>query len=136
MTFIGLGIIIYLPLQAATIQTIILLSVLEPSLQSQQDAISIYDARFSHARDALSATENSIGYIGCPDLDSETRSYYYFLAQYALMPIVVDDRLNKTRILGNFPSELCDISSIDLEQNNLLIVQEYGDGIFLLESGE
>ena len=136
MQLIGLGIIVYLSLQVATLQTVILLSSSNLDPQVQQDEISLYEARFSRIKDDLRSVNGVIGYLGCPDLDTTIMTYHYFLTQYVLAPISIDDNLDNVLVLGNLPPELCDISSINLKQNNLSIKREYGNGLFLLEHGD
>jgi hypothetical protein len=132
MQLIGVVIIVYLSLQVVTIQIVILLATPSSSLKMQEDNISRYDARFSQVKDDLSSTKNALGYLGCQNQDIDTMTYHYFLTQYALTPVIIQDSTDKALILGNFPSELCSMSSINLAQNNLTIVKEYDDGIFLL----
>jgi hypothetical protein len=129
---LGIGIIVYLSLQVATIQIVILLTAPSSNLNIQENAISSYDARFSQVKDDLRTTSNAIGYLGCQVQDEDTMTYYYFLAQYAITPIILHDSIDKPLVLGNFPAEICTINSISLEQKHLSIVAEYDDGIFLL----
>ena len=64
-----------------------------------------------------------IGYIGRP----EDSVGHYYLAQYALAPLVVDFSLNHRIVVGNFPTAP--------PQNlpaNLKVVRDFGEGVLLL----
>lgn len=79
------------------------------------------DLRFAEIKAAL-PTRGVVGYIGAPadPIDS------YYLAQYALAPLVVEHSLNHPLILGNFPS-----SSPQLPEN-LEVLRDFGHGVLLL----
>ena len=64
-----------------------------------------------------------IGYFG-PSGDSVG---HYYLAQYALAPIVVDHSANHAIVIGDFPN-----SQPVLLPGNLRVLEDFGDGLFLL----
>jgi hypothetical protein len=79
-------------------------------------------ARFVALREAL-PQRGVIGYIGRP----EDSVGHYYLAQYALAPLVVDFSLNHRIVVGNFPTTP--------PQNlpaNLKVVRDFGQGVLLL----
>lgn len=65
-----------------------------------------------------------IGYLGETG-DSATPDYY--LAQYALAPLVVDHSPDHPIVIGNFPSS----QPADIPPN-LRLVQDFGNGVLLL----
>ncbi|MBK8901886.1 MAG: hypothetical protein IPM53_11920 [Anaerolineaceae bacterium] len=134
--FVALGIIFYLSLQTATVQTAILLDSVLSMPQSGKDAISLYETRFMEVRTKLRSGPEAVGYISCPELDADQNSYHYFLTQYVLTPTIIKNDLDHELILGNFPSELCNIGAMNLEQNNLSVIQEFDDGIVLLKRSQ
>jgi hypothetical protein len=78
--------------------------------------------RFAALRDAL-PQRGVIGYIG----QSKDSVGHYYLAQYALAPLVVDSSPNHSLVVGNFPNTL--------PQNlpgNLKLLRDFGNGVLLL----
>jgi hypothetical protein len=79
------------------------------------------DLRFAELK-ALLPEHGVVGYIG----DSNDATADYYLAQYALAPLVVEHSLNHPLIVGNFPA---------LPQStghNLRIIRDFGNGVLLL----
>ncbi len=64
-----------------------------------------------------------IGYLG--DANPSAKPDYY-LAQYALAPLVVDPSSNHTIVIGNFPS-----SPPAEIPPNLQLLQDFGNGVLL-----
>jgi len=79
------------------------------------------DLRFAELKTML-PQRGVVGYIGAP---ADSIGYYY-LAQYALAPLVVDHSLNHPLIIGNFPS------SPPVIPQNLRILRDFGNGVLLL----
>ncbi|MGE5056012.1 MAG: hypothetical protein ACM3WP_17775 [Acidobacteriota bacterium] len=78
--------------------------------------------RFAALREAL-PQRGVIGYIG----QSQDSVGHYYLAQYALAPLVVDFSSDHRIVVGNFPSAP--------PQNlpaNLKLIRDFGDGVLLL----
>lgn len=83
------------------------------------------DQRFAAAKLALPA-RGIIGYVG-ENGDSSLPDYY--LAQYALAPLVVDRSIQHKFVIGNFPSGREPASLPGLRK-----IQDFGNGIVLLTS--
>jgi len=81
------------------------------------------DERFARLKTRLPA-QGIVGYIGEAG-DSATPDYY--LTQYALAPLVVDDSTDHALVVGNFPS-----SQLPKIPQNLRLVDDLGDGVLLL----
>jgi hypothetical protein len=81
------------------------------------------DQRFAAVKTRLPAT-GVIGYIG-ESGNSSIPDYY--LAQYALVPLVVDRSTHHAIVIGNFPlSQPSDLPP------NLRLVEDFGGGVLLL----
>ena len=63
-----------------------------------------------------------VGYVGAPADSIEC----YYLAQYALAPLVVDRSPNHPLIVGNFPSSPSQVPE------NLEVLRDFGNGVLLL----
>jgi hypothetical protein len=79
-------------------------------------------ARFVALREAL-PQRGVIGYIGRP----EDSVGHYYLAQYALAPLVVDFSPNHRIVVGNFPT-----TPPENLPANLNVLRDFGDGVLLL----
>lgn len=83
------------------------------------------ERRFAVLKSELPA-QGTVGYIG-ESGDSALPDYY--LAQYALAPLVVDHKPNHPLVIGNFStSSMRDVPS-GLEE-----IKDYGDGIVLFRN--
>ena len=82
------------------------------------------DQRFAALKVALPA-RGVVGYIG--ESSALARGDYY-LAEYALAPLVVDDSTNHRIVIGNFPS----LGSVPFAAKNLQLVKDFGNGVLLL----
>jgi len=81
------------------------------------------DLRFAGLKAAL-PTEGVVGYTG----SSADSIGYYYLAQYALAPLVLDHSLNHPLIVGNFPFAAPQLPA------NLEVLRDFGNGVLLLAS--
>jgi hypothetical protein len=79
------------------------------------------DQRFAAVK-ALLPQRGIIGYIGEPG--ALARGDYY-LAEYALAPLVVDDSLSRPLVLANFPDSPLPMPA------NLQLVKDFGNGVAL-----
>jgi hypothetical protein len=87
------------------------------------DEVSVRsDRRFAALKELL-PDHGVVGYIG----DSGDATADYYLAQYALAPLVVEHSLNHPLIVGNFPS-----SPPQLAEHHLRIIRDFGNGVLLL----
>ena len=82
------------------------------------------DQRFAALKAVLPA-RGVVGYIG--ESSALARGDYY-LAEYALSPLVVDDSTNHRLVIGNFPSS----GSVPSSVKNLQLVKDFGNGVLLL----
>ena len=90
-------------------------------------SVSQYERRFDGLRKSLPAS-GVVGYLG------DENSYglpNYFLAQYALAPLIVDHSPDHALVVGNFVSS--SLSSVRNRPPDLIVVQDFGDGVCLLE---
>jgi hypothetical protein len=98
-----------------------------PTRVTADDISRRSDLRFAALKARLPAN-GVIGYIGETG-NSATPNYY--LAQYALAPLVVDDSPDHAIVIGNFPS-----SSPSRIPQNLRLVENFGDGVLLFAAKE
>jgi hypothetical protein len=85
------------------------------------------DQRFALLKARL-PVDGVVGYIGSSG-DSATPDYY--LTQYALAPLVVDNSSDHAIVIGNFPS-----SQAPRTPQNLRLVEDFGNGVLLLAGEE
>ena len=90
---------------------------------SREDVAKRSDQRFSAVKAALPGY-GVVGYIGEPGTPALAD---YYLAQYALAPLVLDRSPNHALVLGNFPDE----SAPATPSGDLRLVQDFGDGVLL-----
>jgi hypothetical protein len=81
------------------------------------------DERFAALRAALPAT-GVVGYIGG---SGGPAVGHYYLAQYALAPLVLDDSPNHSLVIGNFPPYLPARAPSEKRE----LIKDFGDGVFL-----
>ncbi len=99
-----------------------------------QDAVSVYLRRFEPLRPIL-AREETVGYFcglspAALKTDAQALAGYY-LAQYALAPVIVANDLDRRVVVGNFgPGR---VSPEGLRRFGLTAVRNLGNGVFLLE---
>ncbi|HKU26558.1 MAG TPA: hypothetical protein VJQ54_13870 [Candidatus Sulfotelmatobacter sp.] len=92
-----------------------------PGTQDPADTAQQFDQRFAAVRSAL-PKRGVIGYIG----QTENGLPQYYLAQFALAPLVVDHSPNHSIVIGNFSASLPkDVPG------NLELVRDFGSGVFL-----
>jgi hypothetical protein len=80
------------------------------------------DQRFAALKAALPGN-GVVGYIGEPGAPALAD---YYLAQYALAPLVLDHSTNHPLVVGNFPASPAPALSGDLQ-----LVMDFGDGVQL-----
>lgn len=85
------------------------------------------DQRFASLKAAL-PTRGVVGYIGEPGV-AGTADYY--LAQYALAPLVVDHSENHPLVIGNFPDR-----PNEPPPPNMKLVRNFGNGVILFSNEE
>jgi hypothetical protein len=96
-----------------------------PSLrQDQEEAAQRMGHRFDSLRTVL-PQRGVIGYIG----QKEDGVKQYYLAQYALAPLVIDHSPNHPIVIGNFPT-----STPTELPDNLQLVHDFGGGVLLFAS--
>jgi len=92
-----------------------------PRGQIPDDVARRSDLRFAALKAALPA-EGVVGYVG----SSADSIGYYYLAQYALAPLVLDHSVNHPLIVGNFPASAPQLPA------NLEVLRDFGHGVLLL----
>jgi len=80
------------------------------------------DQRFSALKAAL-PERGVVGYVGEPGTPALAD---YYLAQYALAPLVVDLSPNYPLVIGNFPTTPTGSTSNDLQ-----LIRDFGGGVLL-----
>jgi len=83
------------------------------------------DQRFASLKGAL-PHEGIVGYVG----DSGAPPGQYYLAQYALAPLVVEYSANPEWVVGNIPKNHPDPAAIE----QLELVRDFGDGVVLFRN--
>lgn len=94
----------------------------KPAHNVLDDIAARSDDRFAPLKAHLS-TEGVIGYIG---ESGQSSLPDYYLAQYALAPVVVDHATNHAIVIGNFPHSAPSEIPPDLK-----LVQNFGNGVLL-----
>jgi len=82
------------------------------------------DQRFAPLKGAL-PTHGAVGYVGEAGAPVDVLSDYY-LTQYALAPLVVENSTNHPLVIGNFPR-----SKPSQVPDNLTMIRDFGNGVFL-----
>ena len=95
---------------------------------SGADTQSLYDKRFDDLRKML-PKHGVVGYFGDSQTDQPGVAHYY-LTQYALAPLVVDNSIDHHFVVGNF----ADPNSTVPMNHDLVLVRDFGNGVILLEN--
>jgi len=82
------------------------------------------DRRFAALKAAL-PQHGTVGYVGETGAPVNVLSDYY-LTQYALAPLIVDDSTNHPLVVGNFPH-----SPRSQPPDNLNLIKDFGNGVLL-----
>ena len=93
-----------------------------PARLHSDDIQTRSDQRFADVKAAL-PQQGIVGYIG----DSNSPADYY-LAQYALAPLVLDNSLNHSFIVGNFSTSP---APQNLPTAHLHLLKDFGNGVLL-----
>jgi hypothetical protein len=91
-----------------------------PGYPSTDDVAKRSDQRFAALKAAL-PPRGVVGYVG----DSSDPVADYYLAQYALAPLVIDHSPNHALVIGNFPA------SLHASVEHLQLVTDFGNGVLL-----
>jgi hypothetical protein len=84
------------------------------------------DQRFAMLKTALPA-RGVVGYIGEPGIPALSD---YYLAQYALAPVVIDHSTNHALVVGNFSPQ----STPGALPPGLHLINDFGGGVFLFSN--
>lgn len=95
-----------------------------PARLHTDDIAQRSDQRFATLRAAL-PPRGIVGYVGA---SGNAALGDYYLAQYALVPLVVDHSPNHPLVVGNFPVSLPPTSP---PSGHLQLVKDFGDGVLL-----
>ena len=104
------------------LSTIRILSESPASSHLRDDSVELRsDQRFAALRAAL-PQHGILGYIGNSGDPAD-----YYLAQYALAPLVVEHSPNHALVVGNFTGS----QPRDMSPNHLQLVKDFGNGVLL-----
>jgi len=92
---------------------------------ASDDVAQRSDQRFAAVKAALPAT-GVLGYLG---ESGNTGTADYYLAQYALAPLIVEHSLNHPFVIGNFPT-----AKPASFPPNLQLITDFGNGLLLLRN--
>jgi hypothetical protein len=82
------------------------------------------DRRFAALKAAL-PPQGTVGYVGESGAPVDVLGNYY-LTQYALAPLVVENSVKHPLVIGNFPK-----SPPSQPPDDLRVIQDFGDGVLL-----
>ena len=105
---------------------------LDPS-QIGRDGLTLYEKRFEGLKVML-PPHGVVGYISDvqPDqvlVDADATAHYY-VAQYALSPVVLDNSYEHPLVVGNFHAPLAD-SAVISAIRNMTLRKDFGQGVIL-----
>jgi hypothetical protein len=100
----------------------------------RNDEVTAYEARFDCIRNAL-PKNGVIGYGTSQQIrdDWTTFYYHYYLTQYTLAPLVVQDSTQEPLVIGNFPDKLEMSGKVPSSRTSL--IEDCGTGVLLLRGG-
>jgi len=99
--------------------------VLNATTPAADDVAQRSDQRFAALKAALPA-RGIVGYIG---ESGNTGTADYYLAQYALAPLIVEHSPDHTLVIGNFPT-----ARPASFPSHLQLVTDFGNGVLLLRN--
>jgi hypothetical protein len=99
--------------------------ILNATTPAVDDVAQRSDQRFAALKAALPA-RGAVGYVG---ESGNTGTADYYLAQYALAPLVIENSADHTLIIGNFPTA----KPVSFP-SNLQLVTDFGNGVLLLRN--
>jgi hypothetical protein len=99
--------------------------VLNATTPATDDVAQRSDQRFAALKAALPA-RGIVGYIG---ESGNTGTADYYLAQYALAPLIVEHSPNHALVVGNFPT-----ARPASFPSNLQLASDFGNGLLLLRN--
>jgi hypothetical protein len=111
-------------LAVSLLSSLQLFKLMREPLPPDQDAL--YLARFDGIKKAL-PTRGVVCYVTASD-DSFTAKKNYFLAQYALAPLVVRTASDCDPLIGDFPASV----TPPLDSRRFVVLRNFGNGLTLL----
>jgi hypothetical protein len=94
---------------------------------SVRDGGAQADQRFSELRRTL-PERGVVGYLGEP---TETGLKDYYLAQYALVPLVIEHSQKSQLVIANFPASVQDSRPLE-PPDDFVTLKNFGNGVLLL----
>ena len=91
------------------------------------DVDNLYLNRFTSIKSSLPA-RGAVCYVPSPDNSFQTKKGY-FLAQYALAPLLLRANADCEPLIGDFPDGA---GPAPLDRQHLVVVYDFGDGLLLL----
>jgi len=125
------GLAITVLMSAALLSSYALLKRTRPLPQSAgRDEVSAYEVRFVRLKQFLPGN-GTVCYV--PDYtSSETAKKDFFLARYALAPLVVRNVPDCDPLIGDFPSR----APASALSNKYTVLEDFGNGLLLLKRNE
>jgi len=127
-TRVKLGVLLLLILTALLNNLFFVRLTRSPSTPFGQDDVSPADERFAQLKTDLPA-RGVVGYIS-DETDVNERTKKYYLAQYALAPLIVVNNTNQPLVIGDFNKE----ESAGSE--NLVLLKRFENGVVLFRQPE
>lgn len=121
---------IVLLMGAALFSSYRLLQTRRPPHDTGSDEVSAYEARFARTRQVL-PKHGVVCYLPDPD-SSESAKKNFFLARYALAPLVVRTVPDCDPLIGDFPGGV----PASFMGNHYTLLQDFGRGVLLLKRTE
>ena len=127
-TRVKLGVLLLLVLTALLNNLFFVRLTRSASSPFGQDYVSPADERFAQLKNDLPA-RGVVGYIS-DETDVNERTKKYYLAQYALAPLIVVNNTDQTLVIGDFNKEESAVSG------NLVLLKRFGNGVVLFRQPE
>jgi hypothetical protein len=101
------------------------------------DEISSYEKRFSRLKDIIppGAVAGYVADMPNKDVVSDARALArYFVAQYALAPVIVENTIDRSIVIGDFYGDPSVLNKDAISE--LMPLMDFGDGVFLFARKE
>ena len=103
--------------------------------QIGRDNISLYDKRFDGLRKIL-PSHGIVGYISDRPITDYSKMAdaaliaQYYLVQYAVAPVLVDDSIERKLVIGNFHQPNVSLP----KEKKFTVLKDFGNGVVLFET--
>jgi hypothetical protein len=127
-TRVKLGVLLLLVLTALLNNLFFVRLTRSASSPFGRDYVSPADERFAQLKNDLPA-RGVVGYIS-DETDVNERTKKYYLAQYALAPLIVVNNTDQTLVIGDFNKEESAVTG------NLVLLKRFENGVVLFRQPE